>query len=52
MFECVDKDPDPVPGEDASTDPAVMYHVEAVCTGIKCPPYVTEKELTCVVCTK
>ncbi len=36
---CMDKDPDPVPGEDANTDPAVMYHVEAVCNGIKCLPY-------------
>ncbi len=52
MFECVDKDPDAVPGENANTNPAVMYHVEAVCNGIDCPPYHAEKELTCVVCTK
>ncbi len=51
MFECVDNDPDAVPGESASTDPAVMYHVEAVCNGLDCPPYDPEKELTCVVCT-
>ncbi len=47
MFECVDKDPDAVPGESAHTDPALMYHVEAVCTGIDCPPY-----HACVMCTK
>ncbi len=52
MFECVDKDPDAVPGEVANSNPAVMYHVEAVCDGLDCPPYDPEKELTCVVCTK
>ncbi len=52
MFECVDNDPDAVPGEGAHTDPAVMFHVEAVCFGLDCPPYDPVKELTCVVCTK
>ena len=51
MYECVDKDPDLVPGEGGDTDPAFLYHVEAVCDGLDCPPYDPEKELTCVVCT-
>ncbi len=52
MFECIDENPDVIPGESASTDPAVLYHVEPVCNGLACPPYDTGMELTCVVCTK
>ena len=50
--ECVDKDPDTVPGEVANTNGALFYHTEATCNGLDCPPYVAEKELTCAVCTK
>ena len=49
---CVDKNPDRVPGEAANTDGALFYNIEAACTGILCPPYDPEKELTCAVCTK
>ena len=52
MFECIDKDPECVPGSAASTDPAVFYHAEATCNSLPCPPYDPQKELTCVVCTK
>ncbi len=52
MFECVDNDPDAVPGESANSNPAQMHHVEAVCFGLDCPPYDPAKELTCMVCTK
>ena len=51
-FECVDNNPDVVPGETGSTYPGLFYHVEASCDGLDCPPYDAEKELTCVVCTK
>ena len=51
-FECVDKDPESIPGSAASTDGALFYHVEATCNGLPCPPYDTQKELTCAVCTK
>ena len=51
-FQCVDKDPEVVPGEagdvGGSTDP---HHVEATCDGLQCPSYDSQKELTCVVCT-
>ena len=50
--ECVDKDPETVPGEVASTNGVLFYHTEATCNGLQCPPYVAEKELTCAVCTK
>ena len=52
MYECVDKNPDSVPGSAASTNGALFYHVEASCNGMLCPPYDPQKELTCAVCTK
>ena len=41
-----------IPGSDASTNEGLFYHVEATCNGLPCPPYDTQKELTCAVCTK
>ena len=53
MYECVDKDPESVPGLNAYSDPrAFFYLVEPYCNGLSCPPYDAEKELTCVVCTR
>ena len=55
MYECVDKDPESVPGLNASgrSNPVTYFqHVEPVCGGLACPPYSAEKELTCVVCTR
>ena len=52
MYECVDKNPDTLPGSAADTNGTLFYHVEASCNGMLCPPYDREKELTCAVCTK
>ena len=52
MFECVDHSPQSVPGSSANTNGILFYHVEVKCNGIPCPPYDTQKEVTCVVCTK
>ena len=52
MFECIDRNPDTVPGQGENRHGAVLYHNEANCNGMACPPYDPEKELTCVVCTK
>ena len=49
---CVDKNAEGIPGSDANTEGSLFYHVQARCTGIPCPPYDSEKELACVVCTK
>ena len=52
-YECVDKDPESVPGLNAYSNPrALFYLVEPQCGGLSCPPYDAEKELTCVVCTR
>jgi len=52
MYECIDKNPDSVPGTASDANPAIFYHVEAHCNGMACPPYDPQKELTCAVCTK
>ena len=58
-YECVDKDPESIPGLDDNGHAAgelVAYFqlVEAVCDGLPCSEseYDPEKELTCVVCTR
>ena len=51
-FICVDKEADAIPGSAANTNGALLYHVRSTCNGIPCPPYVTNKVITCVVCTK
>ena len=54
-YECVDKDPESVPGLNVvgwnSAGSGLITHVEASCNGMACPPYVAGRELTCVVCT-
>ena len=52
MFECVDKNPDSIPGSASGLEGAFFLPVEATCTGMPCPPYDPQKELTCAVCTK
>ena len=52
MFECMDQSPQSVPGSIANTDGTFFFHTEVKCNGIPCPPYDTQKEVTCVVCTK
>ncbi len=53
VYECVDEGAESVDGSVANTDGALFYHVVATCgKGLPCPPYVTTKTITCVVCTK
>ena len=53
VYECVDKDSKAVPGEARNTNGALFFHVGAVCNvGVPCPPYVANRPITCVVCTK
>ena len=52
LFECVDDQPESVPGLNGQDDSnALYYHVEATCNSLRCPPSNSEKELTCAVCT-
>ena len=52
MLECVDQNPETVPGGTGNQNGALFYHVEATCTGIVCPPYIAGRPLACTVCTK
>ena len=52
MYECVDSNPDTIPGSSAQIVGALLDQVEATCHGLPCGPYDPEKELTCAVCTK
>ena len=51
-YKCVDYSRQSLTGSIANTDGALLYHVEAACNGLPCPPYDTTRELSCVVCTK
>lgn len=55
-FECVDDNPEGVPGKGKVEDAAMFFHVSAQCSGKGglnyCPPYQEKRELSCVVCTK
>lgn len=51
QYVCVDGDPETLSGGDANQNGKLFYHVEAECGSLKCPPYVSGRELTCVVCS-
>ena len=52
-IECVDADPEYVRGEQANNNGDLFHFVRTDCgRGGHCPPYVGNKELACVVCTK
>ena len=52
-FDCVDVNPDVVPGGSGNTNGALFYHVIASCSrGLQCPPYQASRVVSCTVCTK
>ena len=55
-YECVDKNPQYISGHSADTNGALFYFVTPDCDGLgttgHCPPYDSNKQLTCVVCSK
>ncbi len=51
-YKCIDKDPESVPGSSANDNGALFYFTEANCATLPCPPYNSQKEVTCAVCTK
>ena len=52
-FECFDRDPEYLAGQAANDNGARIYLVRPGCNnGGHCPPYVADKEITCVVCSK
>ena len=51
-FDCVDVNPDVVPGGAPNTNGALFYYVIATCNGLQCPPYEANRVVSCAVCTK
>jgi len=50
---CVDASPEATTeSTSASQDGALLYFMKTSCGSLKCPPYVNDKILTCVVCSK
>ncbi|MCG8626952.1 MAG: hypothetical protein MJE68_33750 [Proteobacteria bacterium] len=54
LFNCIDVNPDTVPGEISDTNGALFYHVVASCpnSGLECDPYKSNQAISCAVCTK
>ena len=52
VYECVDENPESIDGSGANTDGALFFFISTTCNGLPCPPYVNNRAITCVVCTK
>ena len=52
VYECVDENPESIDGSEADNEGALFYSIASTCTGLPCPPYVNNRAITCVVCTK
>ena len=54
VYECVDKNGEYAPGGQGGNGHTARFNlVGAVCNaGLPCPPYVANRPITCVVCTK
>lgn len=48
---CVDEAPEAIPGGQANTNGALLYLIEAQCGSLKCPPYVSGREMPCTICS-
>ena len=51
-YTCLDINPEAVGGTNTSTNPALLYFSSTDCNGLSCPPYQTNRVLSCAVCTK
>ena len=53
VYECVDHNPDVIDGSQMDKSGALFYFVVAVCNhGLPCTPYVANRAITCVMCSK
>jgi hypothetical protein len=51
-FECIDSNPEAIPNSSSNIDGALFYYVGSNCNGLECPPYESNRILSCTVCTK
>ena len=52
VYECVDENPESIAGSSTDTGGALLYFTVSTCNGLPCPPYVNNRVITCIVCTK
>ena len=52
VYECVDESPESIYGSQGDINGALFYFIRSSCSGVPCPPYNSNKAITCVVCTK
>ena len=52
VYECVDENPESADGGNRNIHGSHFYFTRTTCTGLPCPPYVDNRVITCVVCTK
>ena len=52
VYECVDENAESIDGSHSDVNGALFYFIRTTCTGLPCLPYVANRVITCVVCTK
>ena len=52
VYECLDENVESIDGSATQGAGAYLYFTKTTCTGLPCPPYVNDRVITCVVCTK
>ena len=52
VYECVDMDPESIASSQSNNHGSILFFTQSTCTGLPCPPYVNNRAITCVVCTK
>ena len=52
VYECVDENPESADGGNGNIHGSHFYFTRTTCLGLPCLPYVDNRVITCVVCTK
>lgn len=51
-YACVDKATEAIAGGSKDENGKLFYPVKTVCGSLKCPPYIPNTDVLCVICTK
>ncbi|KAL8616029.1 hypothetical protein ACOMHN_014991 [Nucella lapillus] len=52
QFVCLDREPEGMTSSRTNSNGFLLYIVASKCGSLPCPPYINDKVLTCVVCSK
>ncbi|XP_003390793.2 PREDICTED: short-chain collagen C4-like, partial [Amphimedon queenslandica] len=52
IYECVDENPESIDGSGANNNGAQLCFALSTCYSLPCPPYLNNRPITCVMCTK